>query len=165
MSLKIGIIGKAGTTARVDIEPDYKRVINRILTFALCEHIDIDVVGFKNEMRKKLNTEDISTEDILIAFDNMETNEQLDIIRRCGIKRPNIEVDSPLLLPLDMYSFEQYDYDLKSSGKYDNLGDSQLKRMIKYSNNPMEKKQLQRELSSRNFMCGKHTKGKRRKTL
>ena len=132
------------------------------MSLALSEgYRDINIEKFRDVMRKQLNNQEANSEDMLIAFDSLETSEQIALIKQFCDTKPNM--DLPTIVPLTLAdSFEEHAYIYREPNIYDKLGEATLKKLIKYSKNPMEKKQLQRELSGRNFMRGKHSKGKRR---
>lgn len=157
MCIKTAIV--CGSSVKVQIEPDYRRIINKIISLAISEEYrDINIEKFRDVMREQLTNQEANNEEMLIAFDNLDITEQVELIKRFCDTKPNIELpmikslkfEEPLKEPDYIYS------------EYNKIDDITLKKLIKYSKNPMERKQLQRELSSRNFMNGKHSKGKRR---
>ena len=160
MSMETALI--SGGSGKIQLEPDYRRIINKIMTLALSEgYRDINIEKFRDVMRQQLNNQEVNSEEMLIAFDNLDTEKQIELIEQFCDTKPNI--DLPTIVPIALAdSFKEQEYIYRVPNVYDKLGDATLKKLIKYSKNPMEKKQLQKELSSRNFMCGKHSKGKRR---
>ena len=143
-----------------------RQIINSIFSICYYKNRDrIDMASFQKIVKEIMNDENSNIHTILEYFDSLEQSTKEEIIEKCTLEKAHINYSifgdsgkTKLLSfdTLDNYIPERY----IPAGKYDNWTDEQLKKAIKRSKNPLEKQGLQRELGSRNFMEGKHRKGK-----
>lgn len=110
-----------------------------------------------HEAMQKLKAEDINIEQALDEFVNMQDkSKQLDILYSCTEESISKTLEDMIK---EMEEPEKYVYTLSDKYTY---SESELRKRIKYCKNPMEKQRLQRELSSINFMEGKHRRGRKK---
>lgn len=99
----------------------------------------------------------MNIEQALDEFVNMQDkSKQLDILCSCTEESISKTLENMIS---EMKEPEKYAYTLLDECTY---SESELRKRIKYCKNPMEKQRLQRELSSINFMEGKHRRGRKR---
>lgn len=146
MCMEFAVIGGKENNDRL-----YSSIINKILSIAISRgNRDIDVDKFKSSMLCKMGESDASACDILKFFNLLSNNEQIEIIDSCCNNKPNTSINNYRLRDI---------HDVIDV--YNKRTNSDIRKLIKYSKNPMEKKALQRELSNKHFMNGKHYKGRR----
>lgn len=159
--LKVGVICGTAHVRADDPEIKLRQMLTKLM-FMVNEQggRELDINKFKHltclyYSESNINTEvheDMNGCQIMEAFFSLSDTEQKVILNKSiTAKKPSI---SPELI--NETFINTYEIGVERT-------ESELKKLIKYSKNPMEKQALQRELSSINFCSGKHSKGNRRK--
>ena len=121
----------------------------------------VDADKFKSMVEEYSGVETSEGYDLLEKFTKLTKSEKIDVISKSGVDK---EKPKSLSL-LDVLNLEGgLDNNLEYVNDRDQieLSRSELNRKLKYCKNPMERRLIQRELSSLDFMCGRHRKGKRK---
>lgn len=138
--------------------------------FILCHSngkTTIDPIGFKNAVEKRMENPAHTTLELLETFDSFDIETKLEVISECAEIKDSAPIGESILerslaneerkLSMDMYCepvmFHANDFNTEED----------LKKRIKYSKNPLEKKRLQRELDVLRFDNGKHRRGTKRR--
>ena len=158
--IHIGIVGN-----RPDLtDEEFDRIIiNHMLSWCCFnEYNAIDVKAFRDEVGALMKSTNVDSHSILKFYNSLEDDCKEEILKKCALKE---ERQAPTFFDIKDKvkaledSIDNY-VPINCYNKYDNWSDSYLKRNIKRSKNPLEVKSLQRELSSRNCMSGKHRRGR-----
>lgn len=157
-SMKIALIGnsnKAKNTPSVFEEQILRKIFAQIYSL---NRIDINIATFEKSIKEYMGISDSETMthfDILYSYNNIPENVQIEILLRCTEPKPNL----PTLLNIQESGKTNL---FKNVDIIDNevcLTETELRKRLKYSKNPMEKMQLQKELNSIKYANGKHRKG------
>ena len=121
----------------------------------------VDRAKFRESIENITGSTDLNIEELLEQFVNLNEDDRIKVIKSSGIDLPNCcTVEIPTVnfeLPEERDFIKQLDNDDKFE-----YTESELRKLIKHCKNPMEKQRLQRELSTMNFMGGKHRRGRKR---
>lgn len=157
-SMKIAIIGnsnKVKSNTSVFEEQILRKIFAQMYSLNV-KDINTDTFVKLIKEYNGINTSETMTSfDILYSYNNIPENVQLEIVLRCTEPKPNL----PTLLNIHESGKTNL---FKNVDIIDNevwLTETELRKRLKYSKNPMEKMQLQKELNSIKYANGKHRKG------
>lgn len=147
----------SGNNKNISSEDKIRTNITIIMCYCMDNNRDKLDVAKLHEAMQEYKAEDMNIEQALDEFVNMQDkSKQLDILCSCTEESISKTLENMIS---EMKEPEKYAYTLLDECTY---SESELRKRIKYCKNPMEKQRLQRELSSINFMEGKHRRGRKR---
>lgn len=122
----------------------------------------VDAGAFKRAVENRLTDDVTTTLELLEAFDAFDMDTKLEVVNECSKDIDTCEpIGSELILKASQSESFCEPMFIDANNIYT---ENELKKRIKYCKNPLEKKQLQKELDNLRFDNGKHKRGgKRRK--